>query len=75
MCCTQSRVQHATYRHAYIQVISRAVYKFVLLKVTTKVMQGHVADTDATFLVGENGQIQRLVQDYIKHCQLRGIDQ
>lgn len=58
-----------------MQVISRAVYKFVLLKVTSKVVQGHSADTDAAFLVGESGQIQRLVQDYIRHCQLRGIDQ
>ena len=63
----------STYSNSRMQVISRAVYKFVLLKVTTKVMQGHGADADATFLVAESGHIQRLVQDYIKHCQLHGI--
>ena len=57
-----------------MQVISRAVYKYVLQKVTAKVMQGHSLDADAVFLVAESGHIQRLVQDYIKHCQLHGID-
>lgn len=57
-----------------VQVISRPVYKFVLLKVTNKVVQSHGAAVDATFLVAESGQIQRLVQDYIRHCRVHGID-
>lgn len=57
-----------------LQVISRAVYKFVLLKVTAKVMQRHGNDTNAGFLIAESGRIQRLVQDYIRHCETRGIN-
>ncbi len=57
-----------------VQVISRPVYKFVLLKVTNKVMQRHGADENTAFLVAESGQIQRLVQDYIRHSQVHGID-
>ena len=50
------------------------MYKFVLVKVTNKVMQGHTADADAAFLIAESSRIQRLVQDYIKHCQVHGMD-
>ena len=56
-----------------VQVISKAVYKFVLQKVVDKVMQSHGNASSAVFLVGESGRIQRLVQEYIKHCERHGV--
>ncbi len=71
----QHRCFHcAAHGYVIVQVISRPVYKFVLLKVTNKVLQRHGADADTAFLVAESGQIQRLVQDYIRHSQVHGID-
>ena len=56
-----------------MQVISKAVYKFVLQKVVDKVMQSHGNASSAAFLVDESGRIQRLVQEYIKHCERHGV--
>ena len=56
-----------------MQVISKAVYRSVLQKVINKVMQSHGDASSAAFLVDESGRIQRLVQEYIKHCERHGI--
>ena len=56
-----------------VQVVSKAVYKFVLQKVVDKVMQSHGDASTAAFLVDESGRIQRLVQEYIKHCERHGV--
>ena len=56
-----------------VQVISKAVYKFVLQKVVDKVMQSHGDASTAAFLMDESGRIQRLVQEYIKHCERHGV--
>jgi hypothetical protein len=50
-----------------MQVVDKDMYKKVLVKVVDKVLKAHPEKTDASFLIGDAGRVQRLVQDYIRH--------
>lgn len=45
------------------------MYKLVMQKAVSKVMQNHSTDTDTDFLIHESDQIQKLVREYIRYAQ------
>ena len=45
------------------------MYKLVIKKAVTKILQNHSSAEDTDFLIQESEQIQKLVREYIRYAQ------
>ncbi len=45
------------------------MYKLVMKKAVTKILQNHTHAEDTDFLIHESEQIQKLVREYIRYAQ------